>query len=140
METNNHDSLMGLIRELRDETGTLLRQEIALAKAETSEKASRLGRNIAYMAGGAVFAMAALILVLIGLRDLIGQALVKAGMEPGQAIWLAAFLVAIPVAIGAGALIAKGKKALTEEGLTPEKTMDSLRQDQRFIKQKLART
>ena len=40
MEANLSDhSLISLIRDLRDEMTTLMRQEIALAKAETAEKA-----------------------------------------------------------------------------------------------------
>jgi len=133
-------SLIGLFRELRDETTTLVRQEIALAKAETCEKATRLGRNIGYIGTGALLAYAALMLVLLGLRDLLAHSLVRAGSSPDVATWLSSFMVAMLIGIIGWALIAKGKKALAKERLTPTKTIESLREDQHFIKQKLART
>ena len=140
METTSNHSLVGLIRELRDETTTLVRQEIALAKAEASEKAGRLARNAAFIAAGAALGFVALILLLMGVRELLAAGLVNAGMSPDAAAWLSSFIVAIVVGIVSWALIAKGKKALADEGLAPKKTIQSLREDQHFIKQKLART
>ena len=133
-------SLVTLIRELRDETTTLVRQEIALAKAEACEKASRLGRNIGYIGAGVALAYAALILLLLGLRDLLSTALIKAGLSPEMTSWISAFCIALIVAIVGWTLIAKGRKALAAEGLAPDKTLKSLRDNQQFIKSKLART
>ena len=47
-------SIVDLIKELRDESTTLVRQEIALAKAELSEKASKAAVNAAFLGMGAV--------------------------------------------------------------------------------------
>lgn len=143
--TTQHDhSLSALIRELRDETTTLLRQEVALAKAEMSEKTSRLTRNFIYIALGGVIAYAALVVLLIAVRDLLMVALVNAGFALGTALWLAPLIVGVVVGIIGWAMIAKGKKALSQEGLAPEKTMESLREDKEWIqhraKQKLQRT
>jgi hypothetical protein len=137
--TNDH-ILINLIRELRDETSTLVRQEIALAKAETTEKAARLGRNAAYMVAGVAVAYAAFFLVLLGFRDLAGAGIIKSGAGPETAAWLSSFIVALVVGLVGWLLIAKGKKALSTEGLTPKKTFESLREDEQFIKHKLART
>jgi hypothetical protein len=141
METKMTDhSLVSLIRELRDETTTLVRQEIALAKAETCEKASRLGRNAAYIGAGVALGYAALILFLLGIRDVLAAAFIKGDMDPNVATWLSSFIVALLIGISSWLLIAKGKKALAKDGLIPRKTIQSLRDDQHFIKQKLART
>lgn len=141
METKTTDhSLLSLIRELRDETTMLVRQEIALAKAEGCEKASRMGRNIAYIGAGAALAYAALALFLLGFRDVLSVALIKAGLSPEVTTWLSSFLIALVIGVVGWGLIAKGKKALAAEGLTPQKTLNSLRDDKQFIKQKLART
>ena len=141
METKTNDHvLIHLIRELRDETTTLVRQEIALAKAETSEKAARLGRNAAYLVAGIAVAYAAFVLLLLGIRNLAAAWLIKGGTEPETAAWLSSFIVAIVIGLVGWLLIAKGKHALSQEGLTPTKTIESLREDQHFIKHKLART
>jgi hypothetical protein len=133
-------SLVNLLRELRDETTTLVRQEIALAKAEMSEKVSRLGRNAGYIGAGVALAYAALILLLLGFRDLLARALVNAKLDPAVATALSSLIIAIIIGVVGWALIAKGKKALSKEGLAPKKTIESLREDQHLIKQKLART
>jgi len=141
METKIPDhSLVALIRELREELTTLMRQEIALAKAEISEKASRAARNAAFLAAGVVLAGATLIMLLLGVRDLLSAGLINAGTTPQAAAWLSSFIVAILLGIVSWALVIKGKKALTNEGLAPTKTIASLREDRHLIKQKLART
>ena len=138
-KTTDH-SLISLIRELRDEMTTLVRQEIALAKAETAEKAKRLGRNVAYIGVGVAVGYAGFVMLLLGLRDLLAAGLVKAGTDAEVATLLSSFLVAIAIGAAGWALIAKGKKALAEEGLTPKKTVESLKADQQLLKQKLIRT
>jgi hypothetical protein len=57
-------SMVELLKELRDETVTLMRQEVALAKVELSEKAVRYGRNIAYLAIGGLILYAGLLFLL----------------------------------------------------------------------------
>ena len=137
-KTTDH-SLITLIRELRDEMTTLVRQEIALAQAETAEKAARMGRNIAYIGAGGAVAYAGFVL-LLGLRDLLAMGIVKAGADATVATLLASFIVAIVIGVVGWVLISKGKKALAEEGLIPRKTVESLKKDQQLIKQKFART
>src|SRR5262245_58757355 len=95
METKTTDhSLISLIRELRDETSNLVRQEIALAKAETAEKAARMGRNIGYIAAGVAVAYAAFVILLLGLRDFIASALANSGVQASTANVLASLIVA----------------------------------------------
>jgi uncharacterized membrane protein YGL010W len=141
METKMTDhSLVSLLRDLRDETTTLVRQEIALAKAETTEKAAKLSRNAVFIGAGAALAYAGLILLLLGFRDWLANCLSAAGTNPIVAICLSSFIIGVIIGLIGWGLIAKGKKALANEGLTPKKTLESLREDQQFIKQKLART
>ena len=54
-------SITDLLKDLRDESSRLVRQEVALAKTELSEKAAKLGRNAGYMGAGSGLAHAALI-------------------------------------------------------------------------------
>jgi len=133
-------SLISLLRELRDETTTLVRQEIALARAETAEKATRLERNMAYLAAGAVAAYTGFVILLLALRDLLVSAFVRADLSADAAAWLSSFIVAAAIGAVGWALVAKGKKALAKEKLTPRKTIESLKKDTQFVKQKLAST
>src|SRR4028119_1744029 len=90
-------SIGQLLKELRDETTTLLRQEGGRAKTEMSEKASRFGTNVGALAvGGAVLFLGALALlaaVIYGLTSLLDQF-----MSVGVAIWLAPLLVGLVLA------------------------------------------
>jgi hypothetical protein len=141
METKPTDrSLISLIRELRNETTTLVRQEIALAKAETTEKATRVGRNAAYIAAGLAVAYSGFIILLLAFRDLLASAFIRADLSADVAGSLSSFIVAVAIGLVGWALIAKGKKALAEEGLRPRKTIESLKEDKEFVKQKLAST
>ena len=45
-------SLGDLFSELAAETGTLVRQEVALAQVEITEKATAVGKNVGYLAVG----------------------------------------------------------------------------------------
>jgi hypothetical protein len=131
-------SLVSLLRELRDESSMLIRQEVALAKAEISEKISRTTRDAVLLVIGGLLALGAFGLFLLALRELLFVGMVKAGMSPGVALWFSPFLLAIITGAIGWALIAKGKKELAKEGVTPQKTVESLREERQWLKRKLA--
>src|ERR1051325_2413522 len=93
------NSLGGLLHALRAESATPLRQEGALAKAEVRENITQVGNHVAQVAIGAFVAYAGVIVLLIGLGHLLGQALVNAGVEQTLAEWLAPAIVGFVVAI-----------------------------------------
>jgi hypothetical protein len=141
METKiTQPSLTELIRELRDETATLVGQEISLAKAEMAEKGRRLARNVIYIAAGAALAYAALVLFLLAVRDLLFTGLVKGGISVDTAVWLSPLIVAIVVGVVGWILVSQGKKKLADEGFIPEKTAQSLREEKNWLKHKIAHT
>ncbi len=119
-------SIGELFADLSRETTTLVRQEIALASAEMTQKATRVGKDVAFLAvGGAVIyagflaIMAAIIIVL-------------AAVIPW---WLSALLVGVVVAgVGYG-LVQKGRDALTHESLAPRRTIETLRENAEWAKE-----
>jgi predicted phage tail protein len=130
-------SIGQLLKELRDETTTLLRQEVDLAKAEMSEKASRFGTNVGALAmGGAVLFLGALALlaaVIYGLTSLLDQF-----MSVGVAIWLAPLLVGLVLAGVGYSLTKKALDTLRQESLTPTKTTQSLQENKEWLKSKMS--
>lgn len=126
-----------LLSDLRDETSTLLRQEVALAKAEINEKAGRIGKNVAEMATGGAIAYAGLIILLIGVAHLVGIGLTAIGLSPEIAVWLGPLLVGAVVAIIGGAMMAKAKKAMSAEKLVPHETIGSLKDDKQWAQNKI---
>ncbi len=132
-----NSSIPDLFRRLRDETTTLFRQEVALAKAEAGEKASRVGRNVAYLAAGAMVAYAGLLFLLLGLSFLIWVGLREAGVSEGVAIWVAPMIVGVVVAAIGYAFIQKAVSTLKRERMTPNKTVESLQENKEWLKQKI---
>lgn len=129
-------SLGQILRDLRDETSQLLRQEVDLAKTEMSEKMSRLGSNMGSVAtGGAVLFAGALVLLAaltLGLVALFSQL-----MDRDVAMWLAPLLVGgVLAAIGYG-MVKKALQALKQEGIAPKRTTQSLKENKEWLTAKM---
>jgi hypothetical protein len=115
-----------LLRELADQTTTLVRKEIALARAEVSAKGKEAATG-AGMFGGAglfgVFAFGALTACFI-------LALATA-MTP----WLAALIVALVYAAIAGVLALRGKRHVKDATPpVPEQAVDSTKEHLQWVK------
>jgi len=122
-------SVAGLLSDLANETGTLLRQEIALFKAEIGEKLGSLGVGAGAMAAGGLVAFS-------GWLALIAAAVL--GLSNALAPWLAALIVGIVViAIGAGLLLF-GKSRLNADALVPRRTLNSLREDEEWVREQIS--
>jgi hypothetical protein len=128
-----------LLRELFDEARELLRQEIALAKTEAGEKASILGRNVAFIAAGGFVAFAGFIFILAGLSVLVAWGLRSAGLSGETAMWLGPMIVGLVVAMVGYVLVNKGLKKLKDGSLKPERTIRSVKEDKEWTQQKLQR-
>jgi hypothetical protein len=129
-------SIGQLLKELRDETTTLLRQEVDLAKTEISEKASRIGSNLGSLAlGGSVAFLGALALlaaVVYGLTSILNQF-----MSVGVAIWLAPLIVGAALAAIGYSLVQKALATLRQESLTPRKTTETLQENKEWLKARM---
>jgi uncharacterized membrane protein len=136
MVVREERSIGQLLKDLRDETTTLLRQEVELAKTEMTEKATRAGRNVGALAvGGAVAFLAALALltaVISGLTSLLSEV-----MSPGVAVWLAPLLVGLVLAVVGYGMIKKALETLKQESIAPTKTTQSLQENKEWLKTKV---
>jgi hypothetical protein len=132
-------SLTDLVRELRDDTTTLLKQEVALAKTELTEKASVVGKNAIYLAVGGLVAYSGLLFILLAVSALIMAGLENAGLSENVARWLGLAIVGLVMGVAGYALISKAKQTLSRESLAPEKTIQSLKEDKQWTQEKLTR-
>jgi Putative Actinobacterial Holin-X, holin superfamily III len=122
-------SVAALLSDLASETGTLLRQEIALFKAEIREKLASLGIGAGAVAAGGLVAFS-------GWLALLASAIL--GLSNILAPWLAALIVGIVVvAIGAG-LLWFGKSRIDADNLVPRRTLNSLREDEAWIRDQIS--
>ena len=127
MATSDPRSITDLLGDLSGNVSTLMRKEIQLARAETSEKVGQAMGAVGAILGGAVLALGALIVLL--------QALVIALTNAGIPAGWSALIVGVIVAVIAYALIQKGASDLKARNLTPERTFDSLKQDAQTLKE-----
>ncbi len=115
-----------LLKQLSQETTTLVRQELELAKAEMSVKAKEGGKGAGFLGGGAVAGLlflGALTATLIGILDTF------------MVFWLAALIVTILWGAVAAVLALQGKNKLQEAAPpVPEQAQQSVKEDVAWAK------
>ena len=116
--------LGALISELAHEIATLIRSEIALAKAELAEKASGMGRGVAAIMAGGMMAFAGVFFLLLA---------VDHALELVLPPWAAALVVGMTMSLGGLALVMIGRRRLTPEELEPAASVRSLQEDMRLV-------
>lgn len=120
------ESTAELVKELSREVSQLVRQEMALAKAEVAEKGKQAGVGAGMLSGAAVLALAAVggsMACFILLLDRVMPS------------WLAALIVTVVYGAGAVVLALRGKERLGAAGPpTPERTIDSVKEDIEWAK------
>ena len=122
-------SLGDLFSELAAETGTLVRQEVALAQAELTTKAAVVGKNVGFLAIGGAIGYAALLAVLAG---------VILGLSYLMPPWIAAILVGVVVGIAAFVLVSSALAELKKTNLKPEETVESIKEDAQWLKNQVS--
>jgi hypothetical protein len=122
----NGSSIVELAKDLRDQVKTFLREEMHLAKAELSEKLSHIAKDSVNIAIGGFLAYAGLIVFLGALGVLLGFAFQRLGLDPLLSEFIGLGIIGlIVIAVGAIMLLG-GIKALKQESLTPERTIETL--------------
>lgn len=121
-----HESTADLLKQLADETTTLVKQELELAKVEMTEKGKEAGRGVGMFG-------AAGIVGLLALGAL--TACFIAALDTAMPLWLAALVVAVVYGAIAGVLALTGKGRLNNATpLAPEQAQDNVKEDVRWVK------
>ena len=129
-------SVVELLRQLSTESGTLVRQEVELAKAEMREKMGVFQQSMASIGIGSALLVAALLIGLWALNA--GFTALLAQMLPlGVAVWLSPLILTVALAAIGWSLIQKGKTRMAEEGLVPRRTTSTLKDDKRWAEAKM---
>jgi uncharacterized membrane protein YqjE len=115
-----------LLKQLSDQTTTLVRQEIELAKLELQEKGKKAGIGAGMFGGAGVlglYAVGALTATII---------LALATFLPG---WVAALIVTVVYGAIAGVLALRGKAKVKEATPPlPKQAVDTTKEDVRWVK------
>jgi hypothetical protein len=115
-----------LLRELSNQTTTLVKQELDLAKAELQAKGKQAGIGAGMFGGAGIFGVGAFAALTAG---------VIAGLSEAMDTWLAALIVAVVYAAVAGVMAMTGKKKVKEAAPPiPEQSRDSVKEDMEWAK------
>ncbi|RKD83931.1 phage holin family protein [Kushneria marisflavi] len=122
--------MVGMLSSLLNDVTSLVRQEIALGKAEMQQNIKRAGAAIASMVvAGAVLNAGLLVLLaaaVLGLGHVID-------------LWLSALIVGAVVALIGMSMMKKARDTLSTQAMTPDRTVDSLQRDQSMLKEHASR-
>ena len=114
-----------LVKDLSAQTSTLVRQEIALARAEVQEKGKLAGKGAGMLGGAAAAALLALGALSAALITLLDDAMPT---------WVAALIVMVLWAIVAGVLAKAGQNALKRATPPAPQTVETVKEDIQWAK------
>ncbi len=122
-------SIGSLFTDLTDDMGRLVRQEIELARVETTQKVTKAMRSVIMIVAGGLVAYAGLIVVLIAVAILLGQVM---------PYWASTLVVGAVVIVVGAILLNSGRNALTNLTVVPEKTVQSIKEDAQWAKEQVS--
>ena len=119
-------SIAELLKQLSDQTTTLARQEVDLAKAELAAKGKQAGLGAGMFGGATIFG-------LYALGSL--TACVILALATSMTAWLAALIVAAVYGVIAGGLALAGKSKVEKSvPPVPEQTLETVKEDVELTK------
>ncbi len=125
--SGNEPSLGELFKRLTTETSELIRHEMSLAKVEMREAGATLARDATKIGVAVGLALAGVLALgafaIVGLGDLFNN------------YWLAALIVGVLFLAVGGYLAKNAINDVKRRGVTPRKTVETLREDASWVKQ-----
>jgi Putative Actinobacterial Holin-X, holin superfamily III len=130
-QTIQNESFADLVRDILSDMRQLLREEIALARVEIREQASRakaagaaLGVGVGALAIGAVFL---LIAIAVAIADFLAWP-----------VWTGFLIVALLLGVGGFAALASGRRQLQQVRAVPKETVSTLKENSTWIAKHLS--
>src|SRR3954469_17719404 len=115
-----------LFKKLSEETSTLIRQEMALARAELQEKGKKAGKGAGFIGAGGVIGLLAAGALTAAIIALLATFLPT---------WVAALIVAVVYGAIAGFLALRGKEEVQRATPpVPEQTIETTKEDVEWAK------
>lgn len=127
-ETTNQGGMGAILGELLKDLQTLVRGEIALARAEVREDLAAAGKGVASLAVALIFALTGFIFVMLAATYV---------LHLWVRMWIAAGIVGGALVLLALIFAMSGKKRLSATNLKPDQTIDSLKENQAWAKQQI---
>ncbi len=121
----NGKSFGELISDLGREARDLVRGEIALARAEVSEKVSQVNSGVESMTVGGVLIYAGFLVLLYAAVVVLQDLLSPWTTQP----WVAPLIIGLLSVLIGWAVMRNGRKKLKASNLSPDRTAHSIRRD-----------
>jgi len=129
--TQNDQEIGDLVKQLSEQTSTLVRKELQLAQIELKEKGKRAGIGAGLFGGAGV-------VMLYGVGALVAAVILL--LATALAAWLSALIVAVVLLAGAGIAALMGKKQVQQAvPPQPEQAIQSTKRDVDHVKGKAGR-
>jgi uncharacterized membrane protein YqjE len=129
--TQNDQEIGDLVKQLSEQTSTLVRKELQLAQIDLKEKGKRAGIGAGLFGGAGV-------VVLYGVGALVAAVILL--LATALAAWLSALIVAVVLLAGAGIAALMGKKQVQQAvPPQPEQAIQSTKRDVDHVKGKAGR-
>jgi uncharacterized membrane protein YqjE len=130
MGTGSGDAPLGdLIRQLAQDSAMLVRQEVALAKAELQANVKSVARDLTMVAVGGVIALIGAMVLILFLVLAVGDAL--------DEYWLGALIVGLLFVIVGGLLAKSNLNKLKHESVAPALTIETLKEDKQWLQSEI---
>ena len=113
-----------LVADASRDVSSLLRAEVALAKAEIQREVKQAAMGAGLFAGAAVFGLLALVMLLFAAAW---------GIAEGLPVWLGFLIVGVVLLVVAGLLALVGRSRISKVG-TPERTVSTSKQSIEALK------
>jgi hypothetical protein len=114
-----------LVKQLGQDLETLVRQQVALGKAEIGQIGKRAAKDGASFAIAALVGLMGLMTVMAGLVILVGQAL-------DDRYWLSALILGAVALVVAWVLVNRARSDLKHNPLVPKETIATIREDKQW--------
>ena len=125
---NEERSLGELLGAVTNDLSTLVRDEIALAKAEIQQTISQAVKDIVFIVVGGFFAYT-------GLLALIAAAIL--GLANVIAPWLSALIIGGVIVLIGVVLLLRGINNISNLDVVPERTAQTVKEDVNIVREKL---
>jgi uncharacterized membrane protein YqjE len=130
-EVGYQESIGGLVKGIITDVRQLIREEVALARVEIREQASRAKLAASALGAGAVAlalgAMFLLVAVAAGIADLLDWP-----------VWAGFLVVALLLSIAGCVMLSMGRNRLRSVHPVPEQTVETLKENSEWIAKRLS--
>jgi uncharacterized membrane protein YqjE len=123
--TQDEESFGKLLGRLANDSSTLVRSELMLAKRELSEKVAIGSKAAALLLGAGLLGLASVIFFGMTALELLALVLPR---------WAAALIIALGLVIVAGIVAGIGVGRLKHTTFKPEQTIETLEEDKEWLK------